>query len=169
MAAGLRHKRWLNMLRVVDAEPRHVGMISAGMTVEECARFIGLGRDPRRVIRAFYRQSSYRRAALLDDRLIAIWGLTGPLLASTGLIWLRLTDEAKKMPRLLIKECRIELAQMMDMRQEIVTYLYHDDPVGMRFAEFFGFEVGEPKPIVGTGHIGCRGVLRRVETGVCLF
>jgi hypothetical protein len=157
------------LIRIVDAEPRHVGMISAGMTVEDCLRFSGLGRDARRVMRGFFRMSSYRRTALLDEKPIAIWGITGPLLASTGILWLRLTEQAKKMPLRVVKECHLELALMMEMRQELVCYLHHDDVVARRFAEFFGFEVGEPKPIPGTGHIGCRGVLRRVETDVWHF
>jgi hypothetical protein len=153
------------MIRIVDAEPRHVGMIARQMSEGDCARFIGLGRDPRRVIRGFFRQSSYRRAALLNDEPIAIWGLTGSLMSSTGLLWLRLTEEAKKIPLRVVKECRLELAAMMEMRHEIVCYLHHDDTAAIRFARFFGFEVGEPAMLDGIGFVARRGSLRRVETG----
>jgi hypothetical protein len=151
------------MIRIVDAEPRHVGMIARQMSESDCARFIGLGRDPRRVIRGFFRQSSYRRTALLDDEPIALWGVTGSLMSPAGLFWLQLSRAAKKFPLRVVKEGRTELARIMEMRHEIVCYLHHDDTVAMRFAKFFGFEIAEPAMIEGIGFVARRGSLRRIE------
>jgi hypothetical protein len=147
------------VIRIVEAEIRHVGMLAARMLPGDSLRLSLLGRDPRRTIRAHFRDSSYRRAALLDDEPIAIWGVTGPLAASTGTLWLYLSERAKHRPLTVIREARRELTLMMETRHEIVCYLHDDDPTAKRFAEFFGFEIGAPVPIAGTGMVGYRGVL----------
>jgi hypothetical protein len=147
--------------RIVPALPVHVGIIAGQLTDDERARFKGMGRDARRVIRGFFRQSSYRRTALLDERPAAIWGITGTLASSSGILWLRLSAVARKRPRLVVEECRAELARMLDVRREVVAYIHEDDAVAQRFAEFFGFQLSAPMWLDGVEFIACRGVISR--------
>lgn len=147
--------------RIVPALPVHVGIIAGQLTPEERERFKGYGRDARRVIRGFFRQSSYRRTALIDERPAAIWGITGTLVAPTGILWLRLAAGARKSPRLVVEEGRLELGRMLEVRREIVAYVHEDDSVAQRFAEFFGFELSGPMRVDGIDAIARRGVLTR--------
>jgi hypothetical protein len=151
------------VIRIVEAESRHVGMIAAQLTEEDRAAFVGLGCDPRRIIRGFFRQSGYRRAALIDERPVAIWGITGPWLASTGILWLRLAPRLRKLPRLVVEEGRLELMRMLDMRQELTCYIHWDNRRAQRFAEFFGFALAAPAQLDGVEFIARKGVLRRPE------
>ncbi len=147
------------MIRIVEAESRHLGMIVMRMSRADSLRIATLGLDARRVMRSFFRNSSYRRTLLCEDEPVAIWGVTGQLADSNGTLWLYLSDRAKHKPLAIIREARRELTHIMATRRELVCYLHDDDPTAKRFAEFFGFQIGAPTPIAGTGLIGYRGVL----------
>lgn len=147
--------------RIVPALPVHVGIIAGQLTPEERERFKGVGRDARRVIRGFFRQSSYKRTALLDERPAAIWGITGSLASSSGILWLRLARDARRRPRRVIEEGRAELGRILQMRREIVIYVPEDDSLALRFAEFFGFEFSQPMQLEGIEFISRRGILSR--------
>jgi len=151
----------MTVCRIIPALPVHVGIIAGQLTSEERERFKGYGRDARRVIRDFFRRSSYRRTALLDDRPAALWGITGTLIEPSGILWLRLSSTARKRVRLVIKEGREELWRILQIRREIVCYLHEEDIVAQRFAEFFGFELAAPAQVEGVEFIARRGVLKR--------
>ncbi len=149
------------MIQIVNAKPVHVGIIAGQLTDDERAVFAVQGRDARRVIRGFFRQSSYRRTALLEERPIAIWGITGTLASSFGILWLRLASAARKLPRLVVEQGREELSRMLGVRREIVIYVPEQDYRALRFAEFFGFEFGEAAMIDGIEFVARRGVVSR--------
>ncbi len=149
------------MIRIVPALPVHVGILSAQLSESERACFASLGRDARRVIRGFFRQSSYRRTALIEERPIAIWGITGSLCSSSGILWLRLGDRARDLPRLVVELAREELAQMLETRRELVCYIDASDTRAQRFASFFGFDLDEPAVIEGSNFSARRGVMVR--------
>ncbi len=144
---------------IIEAKSVHVGIIAGQLGPDERARFAHEGRNPRHVMRGFFRQSSYRRTALLDGRPIAIWGVTGTLCSSEGILWLRLTTAARKMPRLVVEESRKELARMLETRQRLVIYIAEHDRLALRFAGFLGFEFAAPTMIEGVNFMAHRGAL----------
>ncbi len=112
-------------------------------------------------MRGFFRQSSYRRTALLDDRPLALWGITGSLCSSSGILWLRVGTRARSLPRLVVELAREELKQMLETRRELVCYIDASDIRAQRFASFFGFDLEEPARVEGGQFMARRGRIER--------
>jgi hypothetical protein len=97
-------------------------------------------RSIRQNLRAYYEQSSFRKAWKINGRLAAVGGVTGSLLASEGLVWLAFTEEALKFRRAIVREARRQLEEILIMKVRLTTFIPLDDEVGRRFAEFLGFD-----------------------------
>lgn len=139
---------------VVEAKEHQVGQIVRKLRLGHTAALARLGYDRRethRQLSMLYRQSSFRRAWIVDGKLAALGGVTGMLLSDTGFIWLALSDEVLKFRVAMIKEARKQIAEMMATRRELATTIIGSDDVALRFVRFLGFH-GDHKIPVGTGH-----------------
>lgn len=128
-------------IEVVDVSPLHIGPMIAAMEPSEVASTP----HPRRVLRAAVADSAYRRTALLDGRVAAMWGVTGPLAAATGHVWLLMSRAARAVPvKVILALVRDELAAVMATKTELVSFAPAADARALRFMRFLGFAVAEP-------------------------
>jgi hypothetical protein len=124
---------------VIEGKERHCGQISRLLRVghrEVVARF---GVDTHRELRARFDDSAFRRAWMIDGQLAALGGVTGPILASTGFLWLAVSNKAMEYPVAMVREARKQLDQICVIKHEIVTTLMDGDEESKRFAVFLGF------------------------------
>jgi hypothetical protein len=86
---------------------------------------------------------------LIDGRLIAMWGVTGQLMATDGEGWLALT-QAGRLHRFGVTRLAFrELRGLMETKRQIVSSILCHDRRARRFAEFLGFQTDAEKTING--------------------
>lgn len=138
-------------LEVKDARPYHCGQIARILRAEHRSAILAIGLDPHRELRTCFDASCHRRAWFLDGRLVAVFGVTGPRIASTGFIWLALSEEATKYPVKLVREAIREIREVMITKRVLTTTIQTQDEAAVRFARFLGFERADEVLPIGEG------------------
>lgn len=144
----------MTKFEIIEAREYHCGQIVRRLRENQRVAVMGLGVNPHREIRRNFDLSSVRKAWLVDGQLGAVWGITGPLVATKGYCWLALSERGTRYPIEVVKETRRQIAAIMQTKQEIFTTLLPEDKVAMRFADWLGFEVAHTATIpYGTGRV----------------
>ena len=122
------------------AQPWHCGAIVRRLRGEQKAVAIGLNRSAHHELRVCYDHSGLVRSWVGSDRrVLAIMGVIGPLLASEGVVWLALTEDATHYPKQIIREARRVLHFIMTVKTKLYATPFVSDPASVRFAEHLGF------------------------------
>jgi hypothetical protein len=125
--------------QVVEAKRWHCGRMARAL---RAAHRNGLSHmDLHAKMVEIFEQSYFRRAALIEGRPVAIWGVKGTILSRTGYAWLGLSDEATRYPIALIKEAQRQLDEIMETKRELATTIIASDSAARRFAVFLGFHI----------------------------
>lgn len=94
--------------------------------------------------------SIYSRAALVQGRVAALWGIAGvPLLSDIGSVWLMTSPQIEKVPFSLLRNARREVAKMRGFYPRLEGVVCADYPQALRFVEALGFQIQDgPEPIL---------------------
>lgn len=126
---------------IIEARPWHCGQMVRALRSGHRAALLKLGLNAHMQLRACYDDSAFCRAWLIDGKLAGLGGVTGTIASSTGYIWLALTEEATRHPKMIIKEARRQLEEIMTVKRQLFTTLVDADPTSRRFAEHLGFQI----------------------------
>jgi hypothetical protein len=126
---------------IIEARAHFCGQMSRALRLEHQKAIATTGRDTHRELRAVFDASSFTRAWLIDGKLAAIGGVTGPILSPTGYVWLALTEQATRHPVALVKEAMRQLHEIMITKREVATTILGGDNAAKRLAIFLGFHV----------------------------
>lgn len=128
---------------IESAQPWHIGQILRRIRKNHLTAINAtLGRNAHVELKTMFEASaSFRRVAIVDGRLLAMWGVTGSLLNHGGHVWLILTQEATQYPLAIIKEAKRQIQEMMITRDELATTVLDSDFDACNFAAFLGFHV----------------------------
>jgi hypothetical protein len=114
----------------------------------ERAEAIAMGKEPRRLLRASYRNSLVPpKAAFVDGAIAAIWGLGGDILSDTGAPWLVTAGAIERVPVSFVRIARLELMLMLEVRPHLENYVAADYRKAIRLLETLGFILEVPEPI----------------------
>lgn len=140
--------------RIIEGREHHCGAIVRHLREGQRTALIGLGVNPHREIRQNFDASAFRRAWMIDDRLGALFGVTGPILASHGYCWLALSQIGTRYPVYMAKETRRQFEIIMQTKRDLITTLLPEDTAALRFADWMGFEQAHTAPVpYGTGRV----------------
>lgn len=134
---------------IIDAKRYHCGRIVRRLRADHVESCYLAGIDAHRQLSWIFDQSAIRRAAFFDAELVALGGVTGTLLAPTGVVWLALSHRATLYPTIALRHIRREMERIMAHKAEVVTTVITSDPAAMRLAAWLGFHVkheGEGAP-----------------------
>lgn len=131
------------MIEFREAKSWHVGQIVRLMRADHHAAAVARGGDAHHELSRVFRESSYRRAAFVDGRLTALWGVTGMLASGKGHVWLVLSQDTERVPLAVVIGARKELRSLLDTHQELTTTLFDGDQKARRFALLLGFRPTE--------------------------
>ena len=145
---------------VREAKPQDCGRMARILRIEHQAEIAKTGLETHRELRATFESSYYRRALLLDGRLIAIGGCSGDSISMLGFVWLALSNEARQHPLAIMRHVRAELDRMMIMKRELMATVLAGDEAAKRAAVFLGFYPGACEPF-GNHTRSARATLRR--------
>lgn len=127
-------------VEIVEAKLWHCGAIARSLRVEHAGMLIRMGVPIHRELRDYFDRSYYRRSALVDGHLVAVWGCEGSLISSSGLLWLAMSQYAVKFPIAVLRYAKREIAHLAKTKTELGTTLLPDDEAAHRLAVFLGFE-----------------------------
>lgn len=128
---------------VIEAKAHHCGQMIRLLRHEHSAALARIGINGHRELRAQFDASSFRRAWMINGKLAALGGVVGPLIAETGLVWLTLSEPARRYPLAIIREARRQLDLIMITKREIATTILSHDEAARRLAIFLGFHVAD--------------------------
>ena len=127
--------------QIIEAKRRHCGEMARRLRTEQAEATARLGVHTHRRLVEVFEQSSFCRAWLADGQLCGLGGVEGPILSTSGVVWLAFTEEACRYPVAMVKEARSQLHEIMAVKRQIVTTIFENDFASMRFALCLGFEV----------------------------
>lgn len=97
------------------------------------------GYNPRRALHDAVIKSHFCRTALVDGKPEAMWGLMGPMLSEHALVWLAMSDQVTRFPKLVFTEARRQLEAMGQCYAELATTVLPEDRAAIAFAVALGF------------------------------
>jgi hypothetical protein len=71
---------------IVEAKAWHCGAMSRALRLEHQKAVAMIGLNSHRELRGMFDESIFRKAWLIDGRLAAVGGVTGPALSSYGIV-----------------------------------------------------------------------------------
>lgn len=150
---------------IIDARPWHCGAMVRLLRIEHQKAIARLGINSHRELRERFDASAFRRAWLIDGRLAALGGVTGPQAAAVGQIWLALSNEAMRYPLAIVKEARCQITEIMSVKRVIATTILDGDETSKRFAIFLGFVPSDAEAEApAVSRYGRRELYRRLDT-----
>lgn len=128
---------------VVEASASDICPLASSLGEQDRDLLAVAGLTPRRAIRNLFNASSYRRAAIIGGRPVALWGLTGTLLDDEGEAWLVLSDKGRALPASVCRVAMREIGMMVQGKRQIRSSIFCRDARALKFARFLGFETTE--------------------------
>lgn len=130
-------------LEVIDAKAFHCGAIIRTMRVDHQRALMAMGVPMHREFRSMFDASYYRKAAFIDGKLAAVWGVEGTPMCTEGRIWLVLGQHTMKHPVTVMREARKQLEEIATTKTRLVTTVIGDDEASVRLAVALGFEAAD--------------------------
>ncbi len=118
--------------------------------IEECK---AVGMSPGRALRTAIRSSLYAKSVWLDGEIIAMIGLSGPVLSEVGVPWMLTGNGIEKVRYTFAKVAIKELDEMHKYKPILSNYVVADYHEAVRFLSVVGFSIFSPKPIGKNGRL----------------
>lgn len=104
-----------------------------------------------------YKNSLYKQTAFVEDKVAAIWGVSGVFMGEVGTPWLLTSGEVKKIsPLRFARIYQNEVDHMLTLFPKLVNYVASDYGEAIRLLDIIGFILHEPQKYGN-------GVFRRFE------
>lgn len=146
VSASSRHHLWIR-----PAEPHDAGALLANMRAKDVAECKAYGMSPGRALRTSIRNSLYVKTVWLDDKVIAMVGLGGPVISDVGCAWMLTGNGIEKVPISFARVAKLETDAMLKHKRILVNYVSVDYPEAVKFMMLIGFSKSGP---VASGKYG---------------
>ena len=103
--------------------------------------------DSTRAAARMFRDSRYVKALRIDGRVYAAYGIIGALLTPRAMLWLMVDPAICCHLKTFLRVLRSEFDRLKREEPGLYSLVITDDATGCRFAEHFGFRLGEPLPL----------------------
>jgi hypothetical protein len=148
-----------------EAKPQHCGMILKRLRHEHHQALAKLGRNAHQELRRIFDDSTYRRTWFHGERIAGIAGVTGPLAAPYGYVWMALAEETTRRPTAIIRCALDYLDEVMVVKRELATTIIGGDEAAKRLAVFLGFHVEDNGPgAPAFTRVGRRSLSRHLDS-----
>jgi hypothetical protein len=127
------------MIEIVEGKPWHCGQMARILRHEHQRELTHAGVNIHREIKSSFDGSFWRRAGLIDGRLVGLGGVMGSGINSIGFVWMALSDEVRKHPIATARILRDLLDEIMETRRELATVVIPEDDAALKLAVFLGF------------------------------
>ena len=138
---------------IVPARIEHLYELAETMRDADRMEILNLGYPVKKALWRAYRNSIRCKAALVDAKVAAVWGLAIGLrrdvspLSDLGVPWLHTSSAIERIPVAFIKQAKAELAAMLAQRPKLESFVAADYAQAIKFIRLLGFTVEKPEPI----------------------
>jgi len=139
VSASSRHRIWIRYALPGDDKALLANMRKKD--IEECKAY---GMSPGRALRTSINNSLYVKSVWLDDAIIAMVGLSGPIISESGCAWMLTGNGIEKVPISFARVARMETDSMLKYKKILFNYVSVDYPEAARFFDIIGFHVSQP-------------------------
>lgn len=130
----------------MPAEVGHIYRLADTLRPGDRREVLALCSNVRRAIRDVFRGSFYRRTALVDGEVAAVWGMGGPLLSDTAQVWMLTTPAVERVPVSYAKLARRGVLEMLAIKPRLEGLVAVDYPEAVGFLRLIGFTIHDPQP-----------------------
>lgn len=132
-------------VEIVDSTAQHARLLAQNLREKDKQEAIALGLDPVKALFNQYRIACYRKTALIDGKVVAMWGLCGTLLATKGQPYLVTSTDIEKISsfrffRVYVQEVQ-NMVRLFPQLSNYVDASYHE---AIRVLKLAGFQVSKP-------------------------
>lgn len=133
---------------IVDSLPWHVSALKSNLREEDANEVLRFGASIQHTLWRGYRDSVYRKTALIDGKPAAMFGCVGVLLGGKAQIWLLTTPDIYKIsPLRFTRTYQEEVKKMLGMFPRLENYVDAKYAAAIRLLEIVGFSIGESEPL----------------------
>ena len=130
------------MTLILPATLAHIEHLRDNLRPGERHEIACLGSTPAEALRTSLAASIFARTAILDGRIVAMWGCGGSPLGGIGEPWLLTTVDVERVPVQFIRTARDEVGQMLGLFPTLVNYVTAEYRQACRMLEVVGFRLG---------------------------
>lgn len=136
-------------IKIVTAEPEHIRVLLKELEKlnnEDAYRF---GMDEEEVLLKVYRSSIYKKTAIVNDKVIAVWGCLGDYLGELGRPWSIMSPETEKYPYRVKSFYSYEIDKMLQLFPRLIDMVDAKHKKVLRMLKLLGFTSKEPELFMG--------------------
>lgn len=150
-------------LRPVSAEEcADIAMLARQSDIDEIESGLGI-----RIEQALIDGIRYSRKVqkiVVDDKVLAVVGDSCySVLGSIGVPWMITTIHTDSHKRAFLEVCPGLVDDMLTRHSHLLNYVDDENQAAVRWLKWLGFEMGEPEPYGGHGHLFRKFTLSRKE------
>lgn len=135
---------------IIDSEEQHCKELTDTLRQEDRLEAIHSGLEPQEAVQYCFLRGVYRKTALVNEKVAAMWGVIGTPLGNTGTPYLITGTEALKTSPIRFAKIYLEEARIMNklfpVLQNYVDMKYHG---AVRLLLIAGFNLTGPEMING--------------------
>lgn len=149
-------EEWLRgpEIAICPGRAEHIRELATTLRYADKQEIVKFGITPQAALWNGFRGSTMCRAALIDGKLAAVWGVKGVILGSVGHPWLLTSDVVSEISP--IRFARIyarELEEMLEHYPKLFNYVDAEYLEAVRLLDIVGFKIGPPEPLGRYGAI----------------
>lgn len=133
------------MIRIVDAERKHMVELAKRMRENDRNEIIGMGTDVKTALDITWRESLMTRAAFVDGELAAVWGVGGSALSGCGQPWMLTTPAFETVKFFAVRSAMREIGRWLTVFPRLENHVDATYRGACRFLEVLGFRLEEPR------------------------
>ena len=134
--------------KIVPAEFSHIAKLCGSLRYDDLAEITCFGLRPFAAVSRSYKRSYYRKSALVEGEIAAMWGLAGSLLG-TSEYWLLTGAAIERIPVSFVKECKKEIVTMLSFSPKIEGVVTASYSRAVRLLEILDFSLSPPFDVSG--------------------
>jgi hypothetical protein len=139
--------RGVGVYLIRDAEIADVYALARNLRDGDRLEVASLGFTPIQGLRRTFYSALYRRTALIDGEIAAMWGLSGTAFGHTGHPWLMTAPLIERLPVSFLREARREIGRMARTHRCLEGWVAAQYTMACRFLEALGFTLGAVEEI----------------------
>ena len=137
------------MVSIVEIQRNHLFELRNNLRDKDRNELIAFGGVNKSVYRSF-KKSIYSKAALVNDKVAAVWGVGDDILSNVGYVWLLTANVCELAGKItFVKTYRKELKKMLNLYDELVVYVDMRYKEAIKLLKLSGFSIGESMNING--------------------
>ncbi len=144
------------LLNILPATIKHAKELSLNLRPADAEEAKAQGIDPAKAVFQTYRQAYWKRTALLDDKVAAMWGLSGTLIGVSQPFLITSPECEKISPLSFMRIYKEELNELLAISPHLENYVDANYHGAIRALKIAGFKIAKPITLGPKESLFCR-------------